>query len=111
MRPRSSTRLMSTRCAGRASRKLSSGTSDCPPARTFASSSEASIEQASSTVRGAWYSKGGGFKKSRPIEEDDRPAEGGLAALKTPGEAAEGHLLVERLVQVAAEVLDVDHVV
>src|SRR5438876_199117 len=55
-------RLRSTRCAGRASRKLSSGTRLWPPASTLASSpSSASSESASSRVVGAWYSNGGGF--------------------------------------------------
>src|SRR5205085_11689670 len=52
----------STRCAGRASRKLSSGTRLWPPASTLASSpSSASSASASSRVVGAWYSNGGGF--------------------------------------------------
>jgi len=40
---------------------LSRGTSDCPPASTFASSNDASSEQASTTLAGAWYSNCAGF--------------------------------------------------
>src|SRR5919201_856938 len=110
MRSRPATRLMSTRCAGRASRKLSSGISDCPPARTFASSNEPSIEQASSTVAGAWYRNGGGFTWS-VLEHGDGPAQRRLAALEPPREATEHDLAVQHLVEPAAEVFDVDHVV
>src|SRR5207237_5852432 len=52
---------MSTRWAGRASRKFRSGSSDCPPARTLASSRPPSMSTASAIDVAAWYSKGGGF--------------------------------------------------
>src|SRR6266568_6840870 len=99
---------MSTRCAGRASRKLSSGTSDWPPASTFASSSEASSAQTSSTDLGAWYSNRAGFTS---LDDCDGAARRRLAALETPRKAAERDLLVEHLVNSAAQILDVDDVV
>src|SRR5690242_7611980 len=64
---------------------------------------------ASSTVTGAWYWKGGGFTPS--LDDGDGPAQRGLAALEAPRETAKRDLAVEHLVDVAAEVLDVDHVV
>src|SRR5579862_6902922 len=61
---RASTPLMSTRWAGRARRRASSGTRLCPPARTLASSPcSPSRATASSTDATAWYSKGGGFTR------------------------------------------------
>src|SRR5579864_4279592 len=101
-------RLMSTMCCGRAKRKLSRGTSDWPPASTFASSFDARSEQASSTVVGAWYSNCAGFKS---LHDRDRAAERRLAALEAPREAPELDPRVKHLVDLAAEVLDVDHVV
>src|SRR5712692_8214248 len=99
---------MSTMCAGRARRKFSRGTSDWPPASTFASSSVASSAQASSADAGAWYWNCGGFNS---LQHRDRAAGRCLAALEAPREAAEHDLLVEYLVDVPAEVLDMDHVV
>src|ERR1700686_3948192 len=101
-------RLISTRCAGRARRKFRSGTSDWPPASTFASSNEWRSAHASSTVAGAWYSNLGGFTL---FEHRDRAAERSLAALEAPREAAEKDLAVQHLVDLAAQVLDMDDVV
>src|SRR5437867_8440780 len=70
---------MSTRWAGRASRKLSSGISDWPPASTFASSSDPSSAHTSSTVAGAWYSNGGGFNRSSRRRGTARPRRPGTA--------------------------------
>src|SRR5579859_566768 len=109
MRSSSRTRLMSTRCAGRARRKLSSGSSDWPPASTFASSSVRSSAQAASTSVGAWYWNGAGFNTS--LDDRDRAAQRRLAALEAPREAPERDLAVEHVVEAAAEVLDVHHVV
>src|SRR5947208_5311361 len=62
MPSRSPRRLMSTRCDGRARRRLSRGTRLCPPARIFASSPcSARRATASSTEPARWYSNGGGF--------------------------------------------------
>src|SRR5438132_1319397 len=108
MRSRFAIRLMSTRCAGRASLKLSSGTSDWPPASTFASSSDASSAHASSTDRGTWYSKRAGFTS---FEYGDGAARRRLAALEAPWKAAERDLPVEHLVDSPAQVFDVDDVV
>src|SRR5712691_157783 len=99
---------MSTRWAGRARRKFSRGTSDWPPASTFASSSVASSAQTSSADAGAWYWNGGG---SNSLQHRDRAEGGRLAALEGPREAAEHDLLVQYLVDVPAAVLDMDHVV
>src|SRR5579864_6928081 len=101
-------RLMSTMCCGRARRKLSSGTSDWPPASTFASSNEARNEQASSTVVGAWYSNCAGFKS---LHDGDRAAQSSFAALEAPRKTAELDPGVKHLVDLTAEVLDVDDVV
>src|SRR5690349_6125321 len=109
MRSRPSTRLMSTRCCGRARRKLRRGMSDWPPASTLASSSEASSEHASSIDLGAWYSNGAGFKSV--FDHGDGAAQRRLATLEAPRKAAEEDLSVEHLVQPAAQVFDVDDVV
>src|SRR2546422_2712914 len=108
MRSRFGIRLMSTRWAGRASRKLSTGTSDWRPARTFASSNELRRAHASSTDVGAWYSKCGGFKL---LHDRDSAAGCRFAPLESPREAAECDSLIEHLVYAPAEILDVDHVV
>src|SRR5690242_5237112 len=83
--------------------------SDWPPASTLASSSEASSEQTSSTVPGAWYSNGAGFKSV--FDHCDGAAQRRLTALESPRKAAEEDLSVEDLVQTAAKVFDVDDVV
>src|SRR5437660_7504058 len=108
MRSSPEMRLMSTRWAGRASRKLSRGTSDCPPASTCASSNDASSEQASSTFAGAWYSNCAGFIS---FQHRDGAAQRGLAALEAPREAAKLDLPIEHLVDLPTQVLDVDDVV
>src|SRR5712691_1402779 len=101
---------MSTRCWGRARRKFSSGMSDWPPASTFASSIEPSRSQASSTLSGAWYANGAGFTYSL-LQHGDGAAQRRLATLEAPRKAAEQDLPVEHLVELSAEILDVDDVV
>src|SRR6185295_2456266 len=57
---------MSTRIAGRSSRKLSIGTRLCPPAMILASPAvAASVVTAASTLSATRYSNGGGFMRSR----------------------------------------------
>src|SRR5438552_15179850 len=61
---------MSTSASGATRRKLSIGTSDCPPASTFVSRSpSASSSSASSSVSGALYSNRGGFTRRSPCHE------------------------------------------
>src|SRR5262249_5939119 len=70
----SSTPLMSTRCAGRASLNAMVGTRLCPPASTRPScgATSARMATASSTVFGAGYLETGGFMMGPPR---DRPAD------------------------------------
>src|SRR5439155_24380233 len=109
MRSSPEMRLMSTRCAGRASRKLRSGTSDCPPASTFASSNEASSEQASTTLAGSWYSNCAGFNLL--FDHGDGAASRRPAALEAAPEAAKLNHPIAHLVDLPTQVLDVDYVV
>src|SRR5690606_34609537 len=67
MRSRPGMRLMSTRCAGVASRIFIIGRRLCPPARTLPSSpSSARSAVASSSVVGAEYSNGAGYTSHLP---------------------------------------------
>src|SRR5436853_596890 len=112
---------MSTRCPGLARRKLSSGISDWPPARTLASSSPARATgltaRAPEGSRPAYPTAEGtpslhsaqgrgtrpcdasrraqGYRSRSVLQEGDRPAEGGLSALEPPGEAPELHPAVQ----------------